>query len=142
MKWPWVSRRRYEVEIARLKDDFELEKYSLRQQMRRSLREAVDRLPSLHSKLERFLDLKASASIGEVDEWYKPDGPITLTLRLDINRELVPGITSEEMAALVASNIAGVVRYKIEEMKEVNIPAILAEALREDPMKDGDDEDQ
>jgi|GEM_PF-4380175 len=138
MKWPWVSRRRYEIEIARLKDDVELEKYSLRQQMRRSLREAVDRLPSLHSKLERFLDLKASASIGEVDEWYKPDGPITLTLRLDINRELVLGITSEEMAALVAADAARAIRYKIEEMKEVNIPAILAEALREDSQHDGD----
>ena len=138
MKWPWVSRRRYEIEIARLKDDVELEKYSLRQQMRRSLREAVDRLTSLHSKLERFLDLKASASIGEVDEWYKPDGPITLTLRLDINRELVLGITSEEMAALVAADAARAIRYKIEEMKEVNIPAILAEALREDSQHDGD----
>ena len=138
MRWPWVSRRRYEVEIARLKGESALEKYSLRQQARRNLREAVDRLPSLHSKLERFLDLEVSAFISEANEWFRPDGPITLTLRLDINRELVLGITSEEMAALVAADVANAIRYKIEEMKEVNIPAILAEALREDSQHDGD----
>jgi len=131
MKWPWVSRRRYEMEIARLKDDFELEKYSLRQQMRRSLREAVDRLPSLHSKLEKFLDLEASAFVDEANAWFKPDRPITLMFRLDISQDLVRGITSKEMAALVAADVARAIRAKIEEMKEVNIPAILAECMKE-----------
>jgi len=138
MKWPWVSRRRYEVEIARLKGESALEKYSLRQQARRNLREAIDRLPSLHSKLERFLDLEVSAFISEANEWFRPDGPVTLMFRLNISQDLVRGVASEEMAALVAADAARAIRYKIEEMKEVNIPAILAEALREDSQHDGD----
>ena len=138
MRWPWVSRRRYEIEIARLKDDFELERYALRQQMKMNIREAVDRLPSLHSKLERFLDLEVSAFISEANEWFRPDGPVTLMFRLNISQDLVRGVASEEMAALVAADAARAIRYKIEEMKEVNIPAILAEALREDSQHDGD----
>lgn len=103
-----------------------------------NIREAVNRLPSLHAKLEKFLDLEASAFVDEANAWFKSDRPITLMFRLNISRDLVQGITSEELAALVAADAARAIRSKIEEMKEVNIPAILAEALREDSQHDGD----
>jgi len=108
----------------------------LKAQIMNQIRAAIDKLPALRERLERFVDIEMEAT-----DRVKPNA-LTIITHVHIDRELIQEVTDDLMRMLVAREVAETIRYKVEEMKEVNIPAILAEALREGPMKNGDDEDQ
>jgi len=140
LKWPWVSRKKvealldkYELQLASLRERNDIAEHQLKAQMMNQIRDAVDRLPELNKKLEALVDVTIKAWGPEGQPFYDSNpNNVTLTTRIDINREVIPQIDDEAMTALLAGQIARAVRYKLEERRTVDIPAILAECIKEE----------
>lgn len=131
LKWPLVTRKRYDADTFALEAKAELasrqrdrakDKYDLK------LLDAIDALPETLGDLSKFVEVGISA---DIDSGFLRD-TVRIHARVDVARSLIVMAASRDAGLeIIAADIAKSIRCGFTEKKTITIPSALAEVLRE-----------
>jgi len=124
MNWPIMWRKTHSLDMRELRDVVDSEKARLRTEMEERLSDAVDSLPERQMALDALINIMVKARVDDTMAFL--NDTVTIHAITEIPRELATGDMA--MNAILARQLGGALRNYIEQEKNVNVPALIADA--------------